>query len=55
MVPPLMNDFIALQKDTALISVVAGTMAEAFLTSQIYQQRRTSTSRTSSVPRSASS
>jgi polar amino acid transport system permease protein len=37
-VPPLMNDFIALQKDTALISIVAGTMAEAFLTSQIYQQ-----------------
>jgi polar amino acid transport system permease protein len=36
-VPPLMNDFIALQKDTALISVVAGTMPEAFLMSQIYQ------------------
>lgn len=36
-VPPLMNDFLALQKDTALISVVAGTMPEAFLMSQIYQ------------------
>ena len=32
-----MNDFIALQKDTALISVVAGTVAEAFLKGQIYQ------------------
>ena len=38
MVPPLMNDFIALQKDTALISVVAGTMPEGFLMSQIFQQ-----------------
>jgi polar amino acid transport system permease protein len=37
-VPPLMNDFIALQKDTALISVVAGTMPEGFLMSQIFQQ-----------------
>jgi polar amino acid transport system permease protein len=36
-VPPLMNDFIALQKDTALISIVAGTVAEAFLKGQIYQ------------------
>lgn len=37
-IPPLMNDFIALQKDTALISIVAGTMPEAFLMSQIFQQ-----------------
>ena len=36
-IPPLMNDFIALQKDTALISIVAGTVAEAFLRGQIYQ------------------
>jgi polar amino acid transport system permease protein len=36
-VPPLMNDFIALQKDTALIAVVAGTPPEAFLMGQIYQ------------------
>jgi polar amino acid transport system permease protein len=36
-VPPLMNDFIALQKDTALISIVAGTLPEAFLQGQIYQ------------------
>lgn len=35
-IPPLMNDFLALQKDTALISVVAGTMPEAFTVSQIY-------------------
>jgi polar amino acid transport system permease protein len=35
-IPPLMNDFIALQKDTALISVVAGTLPEAFTTSQVY-------------------
>lgn len=37
-VPPLMNDFIALQKDTALVSIVAGTLPEAFLTAQIFQQ-----------------
>ncbi len=36
-IPPLMNDFIALQKDTALVSVVAGTVPEAFLQGQIYQ------------------
>ncbi len=36
-VPALMNDFLALQKDTALVSVVAGTMPEAFLMSQIFQ------------------
>jgi hypothetical protein len=30
-IPPLMNDFIALQKDTALIAVVSGTLPEAFL------------------------
>jgi polar amino acid transport system permease protein len=36
-IPPLMNDFIALQKDTALIAVVAGTPPEAFLMGQIYQ------------------
>jgi polar amino acid transport system permease protein len=36
-VPPLMNDFIALQKDTALISIVGATVAEAFLKGQIYQ------------------
>jgi polar amino acid transport system permease protein len=36
-VPPLMNDFIALQKDTALISIVGATFAEAFLRGQIHQ------------------
>ena len=36
-IPPLLNDFIALQKDTALISIVAGAIPEAFLESQIYQ------------------
>ncbi len=36
-IPPLMNDFIALQKDTALIAVVSGVYAEAFLMGQIYQ------------------
>ena len=36
-VPPLMNDFIALQKDTALIAVVSGYPPEAFLQGQIYQ------------------
>jgi polar amino acid transport system permease protein len=36
-IPPLMNDFIALQKDTALISIVAGTVPEAFLMGKIYQ------------------
>lgn len=35
-IPPLMNDFIALKKDTALISVVAGTLPEAFTTGQVY-------------------
>lgn len=37
-IPPLMNDFLALQKDTALIAVVAGTLPEAFTMSQIFQQ-----------------
>jgi polar amino acid transport system permease protein len=36
-VPPLMNDFIALQKDTALIAIVSGFPPEAFLQGQIYQ------------------
>lgn len=36
-IPPLMNDFIALQKDTALIAIVSGVYAEAFLMGQIYQ------------------
>ena len=36
-IPPLMNDFIALQKDTALIAVVSGVRPEAFLMGQIYQ------------------
>lgn len=36
-IPPLLNDFIALQKDTALISVVGAVPYEAFLQSQIYQ------------------
>ncbi len=36
-IPPLLNDFIALQKDTALIAVVAGAFPEAFLEGQIYQ------------------
>ncbi len=36
-IPPLLNDFIALQKDTALISIVAGFYPEAFLQSQIDQ------------------
>ena len=37
MIPPLLNDFIALQKDTALIAVVAGFSPEAFLEAQIWQ------------------
>ena len=36
-IPPLLNDFIALQKDTALIAIVAGAFPEAFLQGQIYQ------------------
>ena len=36
-IPPLLNDFIALQKDTALISVVGAVPYEAFLQSQIFQ------------------
>jgi polar amino acid transport system permease protein len=36
-VPPLMNDFIALQKDTALVAIVAGFPPEAFLQGQIDQ------------------
>jgi polar amino acid transport system permease protein len=36
-IPALMNDFIALQKDTALIAVVSGVRPEAFLMGQIYQ------------------
>ena len=36
-IPPLLNDFIALQKDTALIAIVAGAFPEAFLEGQIYQ------------------
>jgi polar amino acid transport system permease protein len=35
-IPPLMNDFIALQKDTALVSVVAAARPEAFTTSQVW-------------------
>jgi polar amino acid transport system permease protein len=34
-IPPLMNDFISLQKDTALIAFVSGFIPEAFLTAQI--------------------
>jgi polar amino acid transport system permease protein len=37
-IPPLLNDFIGLQKDTALVSVVAVT-AEAFKQSQILSAR----------------
>lgn len=37
-IPPLLNDFIALQKDTAVVSVVAGTLPEAFLQGQILQE-----------------
>jgi polar amino acid transport system permease protein len=36
-IPPLLNDFIALQKDTALLAIVAGAVPEAFLEGQIYQ------------------
>ena len=36
-IPPLLNDFIALQKDTAVVSIVAGTLPEAFLEGQIWQ------------------
>jgi polar amino acid transport system permease protein len=36
-VPPLMNDFIALQKDTALVAIVSGFPPEAFLQGQIDQ------------------
>jgi polar amino acid transport system permease protein len=34
-IPPLMNDFISLQKDTALIAFVSGFLPEAFLEAQI--------------------
>jgi polar amino acid transport system permease protein len=34
-IPPLMNDFISLQKDTALIAFVSGFIPEAFLKAQI--------------------
>jgi len=34
-IPPLMNDFISLQKDTALIAFVAGFNPEVFLEAQI--------------------
>jgi polar amino acid transport system permease protein len=34
-IPPLMNDFISLQKDTALIAFVSGFLPEAFLQAQI--------------------
>jgi polar amino acid transport system permease protein len=34
-IPPLMNDFISLQKDTALIAFVSGFNPEAFLQSQV--------------------
>jgi polar amino acid transport system permease protein len=34
-IPPLLNDFIGLQKDTALLSIAA--VAEAFLTTTFYQ------------------
>ena len=36
-IPPLLNDFIALQKDTAVVSIVAGTLPESFLEGQIWQ------------------
>ena len=36
-IPPLLNDFIALQKDTALVAFVI-PVAEAFKEAQIYQQ-----------------
>jgi polar amino acid transport system permease protein len=36
-VPPLMNDFISLQKDTALLSIVAGQFGEAFNQGQIWK------------------
>jgi polar amino acid transport system permease protein len=34
-IPPLMNDFISLQKDTALIAFVSGFNPEVFLQAQI--------------------
>ena len=37
-IPPLMNDFISLQKDTALLSIVGGAFGEAFNHGQISQQ-----------------
>ena len=36
-VPPLLNDFVALQKDTALVAFVVA-VPEAFLQAQIFQQ-----------------
>jgi polar amino acid transport system permease protein len=33
-----MNDFISLQKDTALLSIVGGQFREAFVRAQISQQ-----------------
>jgi polar amino acid transport system permease protein len=38
-VPPLLNDFVALQKDTALVAFVVA-VPEAFKMAQIFQQAR---------------
>ena len=45
MIPPLLNDFIGLQKDTALVAFVVA-IPEAFKQGQIYQPQ------TSTSPRS---
>ena len=42
--PPLLNDFIALQKDVALIAII-GVAGEAFRVAQIQTAASTSTTR----------
>ena len=47
--PPLLNDFISLQKDVALVSVLGGA-SEAFRSAQIFAAPATSTTRRWSPP-----
>jgi ABC-type amino acid transport system permease subunit len=51
-IPPLLNDFIGLQKDTALVGTLGAI--EAFKQSQIDVARRSTTRRTSRRPCSSS-
>ncbi len=51
-VPPLMNDFISLQKDVALVAILGPI--EAFRQAQIIQRRRSITRRSSRPPSATS-